>query len=127
MYGKVKIIDIFTNKTIKVYASAQIASRETGDSAPYILNQCKRKAGTKVPTKNYYYYRFVEDEPTPHNVIAVYNLDFEPVAEYFNIQTAIDATGVGRDSIYKQLKNKLPIKERKSPTSGLFFVHKEVK
>ncbi len=126
MYGKVKTIDIYTNKTIKVYTTAQIASRETGDSASYILNQCKRKAGTKVPTKNYYY-RFVNDEPTTHTIIAVYNLDFELVAEYFNIQTAIDATGVGRDSIYKQLKNKLPIKERKSPTSGLFFVHKEVK
>ncbi len=126
MYGKVKTIDIYTNKTIKVYASAQIASRKTGDSASYILNQCKRKAGTKVPTRNYYY-RFAEDEPTTHTIIAVYDLDFEPVAEYFNIQTAIDATGVMRDSIYKQLKNKLPIKERKSPTSGLFFVHKEVK
>lgn len=126
MYGKVKTIDIFTNKTIKVYASAQIASRETGDSAPYILNQCKRKAGTKVPTKNYYY-RFVEDEPTPHTIIAVLDLDFEPVAEYFNLQTAIDATSVGRCSIYKQLKNKLPIKERKAPTSGLYFMYKEVK
>lgn len=126
MYGKVKTIDIFTNKTIKVYGSAQLASRELGDSAPYILNQCNRKAGTQVPTRNYYY-RFVEDEPTPHTVIAVFDLDFEPVAEYFNIQKAIDATGVGRDSIYKQLKNKLPIKERKSPTSGLYFVKKEIK
>lgn len=125
MYGKVKTIDIRTNKTIKVYPYAQVASGETGDSVPYILNQCTRKAGTVVPTKEYYY-RFYEDEPTPHKVIAVYDLDFELIAEYINIKTAIEATSVGRDSIYKQLKNKLPIKERKSPTSGLFFVWKEV-
>ena len=125
MYGRVKKIAMCTNNILKEYASAQIASRDTGDTVPYILNQCTRKGGTDVPTKNYYY-RFVEDEPTPHRIVAVFDLDFEPVAEYINIKEAVKATGLNRSSVYLQLQNKLPLKERKSPSSGLFFKWKEV-
>lgn len=125
MYGKVKKIDFYTNKTIKEYQDAQRASMINGDSVPRILNQCRRRGGVQNPQQDYYY-RFVEDEPTPHSYIAVYDLDFNLVGKYFSIQDAEEKTGVMRYSIGKQLQNKLPLKERKSPTSGLYFIREEV-
>lgn len=120
MYGKVKKIDYYTNKTIKIYPSPAVAGMLNGDSASRIINQCKRKGGTQNARQNYYY-RWEEDEPTAHTVIDVFDLDFELIGTYINIQEACKATSVRRESIYKQLDNKLPLKERKSPSSGLFF------
>lgn len=125
MTKRVKKIDYCTNKTIKEYPNAQYASMDNGDSVPRILNQCSRRGGTQAPQQNYYY-RWADDEPTPHKIIEVYNLDFEKIGEYISIQEAYKATSIRRESIYKQLDNKLPLKERKSPTSGLFFKWREV-
>lgn len=126
MYGKVKKIDYYTNKTIKEYQDAQRASMLNGDSVPRILNQCTRKGGTRNPRQDYYY-RFVEDEPTPHKIVEVYDIDFELIRQYFSIQEACNETSVRRESIVKQLNNNLDLKERKSPSSGLYFKWKEVK
>lgn len=117
---RVNKIDMYTNKIIRTYPNAQFASEMTGDSAPYIINQCKRRGGTEIPRKEYYY-RYEGEVPTPHKVIEVYDLDFEKLCEYVSIKDAEFNTSVGRYSIMKQLQNKLPLKERKSPSSGLYF------
>lgn len=122
---QVKKIDMYTNKIIRTYPNASIASEVTGDSAPYIINQCKRRGGTEVP-RNEYYYRWLDDNPTPHKVIEIYDLDFEKLGEFVSIKDAERETSVGRYSIMKQLQNTLPLKERKSPSSGLYFVYREV-
>lgn len=122
---RVNKIDMYTNKIIRTYPNAQVASEVTGDSTPYIINQCKRRGGTEVPRKEYYY-RYDGDKPTPHKVIEIYDLGFEKICEYVSIKDAEFNTSVGRYSIMKQLQNKLPLKERKSPSSGLYFKWKEV-
>lgn len=123
---RVNKINMYTNEIIKTYPNSSIASELTGDSAPYIINQCKRCGGTEIPRQPYYY-RWEGDEPTPHKIIEIYDLDFEKLCEFINIKEAEENTSVGRYSIAKQLQNKLPLRERKSPSSGLFFVWKEVK
>lgn len=125
MTKRVKKIDYYTNKTIKTYPNAGVASMINGDSQSRILNQCKRKGGCQAPQQNYYY-RWEDDEPTPHKIIEIYNLDFEKIGEYISIQEACNDTSVRRESIYKQLENTLPLKERKSPSSGIFFKWREV-
>lgn len=122
---KVVKYDIYTNKIIRTYPNASIASEVTGDSAPYIINQCKRRGGTEIPRQPYYY-RWKGDEPTPHKIIEIYDLDFEKLGEFINIKEAEENTSVGRYSIAKQLQNKLPLRERKSPSSGIYFIYKEV-
>lgn len=122
---KVVKYDMYTNEVIRTYPNSAIASEVTGDSAPYIINQCKRRGGTKIPRQEYYY-RWEGDKPTPHKIIEVYDLDFEKICEYISIKESEFNTGVGRYSIGKQLQNKLPLRERKSPSSGLYFVWKEV-
>lgn len=122
---RVNKIDMYTNKIIRTYPNAQVASEMTGDSTPYVINQCKRRGGVEMPRKEYYY-RYEGDEPTPHKVIEVYDLDFEKLCEYVSIKDAEFNTSVGRYSIMKQLQNKLPLKERKSPSSGLFFKRRVV-
>lgn len=122
---RVNKINMYTNEIIKTYPNSSIASELTGDSAPYIINQCKRRGGTEIPRKEYYY-RWEGDTPTPHKIIEVYDLDFEKVTEYISIKEAEFDTSVGRFSIGKQLQNKLPLCERKSPSSGFYFVWKEV-
>jgi hypothetical protein len=126
MSKRVIKIDMYTNKIIRTYPNSSIASEVTGDTAPYIINQCKRRGGTEIPRQEYYY-RWEGDKPTPHRIIEVYDLDFEKICEYISIKEAEFNTGVGRYSIGKQLQNKLPLRERKSPSSGLYFVWKEVK
>ena len=125
MTRRVKTINYYTNETIKEYANAQYASMDTGDSVPLILNQCNRRGGTQAPQQNYYY-RWSDDTPAPHKIIQIYDLDFELIGEYISIQEAYKATSIRRESIYRQLDNKLPLKERKSPSSGLYFKWKEV-
>ena len=120
MTKRVKKINYYTNETIKEYANAQYASMDTGDSVPRILNQCNRRGGTQAPQQEYYY-RWSDDTPTPHKIVQIYDLDFELIGEYISIQEAYKATSIRRESIYKQLDNKLPLKERKSPSSGLYF------
>lgn len=122
---RVKKIDYYTNKTIKVYRDTATAGMLNGDSASRVINQCKRKGGCQAPQQNFYY-RYEDDEPTPHKIILCYDLDFELIDKFISIQEACEKTSVRRESIYKQLWNKLPLKERKSPTSGLYFVWKEV-
>lgn len=122
---KVVKYDICTNKIIRTYPNASIASEVTGDSAPYIINQCTRRGGTEIPRQPYYY-RWEGDEPTPHKIIEIYDLDFEKLGEFINIKEAEENTSVGRYSIAKQLQNKLPLRERKSPSSGIYFIYKEV-
>lgn len=126
MYGKVKKIDYYTNKTIKEYPDAQRASMINGDSVTMVLNQCIRKGGTQNARLEYYY-RFVDDEPTEHKIIEVYDLDFELIDKYISITEACKVTSVRRESIYKQLDNTLPLKDRKVPTSGLYFKWRIVK
>lgn len=122
MSKRVKKIDSYTNETIKEYPSAQVAGMLNGNSAPYVINQCKRKAmGFQE-----YYYRWADDEPTAHKIIEVYDLDFEKVAQYVSIKDAEAGTGVGRYSISKQLHNEKSMRNRRSPSSGLYFVWKEV-
>lgn len=125
MSKRVKKINMYTNEIIRTYPNSVIASEVTGDTAPYIINQCKRRGGTEVPRQEYYY-RWEGDKPTPHKIIEVYDLDFEKICEYISIKEAEFNTGVGRYSIGKQLQNKLPLRERKSPSSGLYFKWKEV-
>lgn len=122
---KVVKYDICTNTIIRTYPNASIASEVTGDSAPYIINQCKRRGGTEIPRQPYYY-RWEGDEPTPHKIIEIYDLDFEKLGEFINIKEAEKNTSVGRYSIAKQLQNKLPLRERKSPSSGIYFKWKDV-
>ena len=123
---RVNKINMYTNEIVKTYPNASIASELTGDSAPYIINQCKRRGGTEIP-RNEYFYRWEGDEPTPHKIIELYDLDFEKLREFVSIKDAEYYTSVGRYNIGKQLQNKLPLRERKSPSSGLYFVWKEVK
>lgn len=122
---QVKKIDMYTNKIIRTYPNTGVASQMTGDSAPYIINQCKRKSGTEIPRKEYYY-RWENDPPTPHKVIEIYDLDFEKLGEFVSIKDAERDTSVGRYSIMKQLQNTLQLRERKSPSSGIYFVYREV-
>lgn len=122
---RVNKINMYTNEIVKTYPNASIASELTGDSAPYIINQCKRRGGTEIPRQPYYY-RWEGDEPTPHKIIEIYDLDFEKLGEFINITEAEKNTSVGRYSIAKQLQNKLPLRERKSPSSGIYFKWKEV-
>ena len=122
---RVNKISMYSNEVIKTYPNSSVASELTGDSAPYIINQCKRRGGTEIPRKEYYY-RYEGDKPTPHKIIEIYDLDFEKLASFVNINDAEYYTGVGRFSIGKQLQNKLPLRERKSPSSGLYFKWKEV-
>lgn len=117
---RVTKINMYTNEIVKTYPNASITSELTGDSAPYIINQCKRRGGTEIP-RNEYYYRWEGDEPTPHKIIEIYDLDFEKLGEFINIKEAEENTSVGRYSIAKQLQNKLPLRERKSPSSGIYF------
>lgn len=123
---RVNKINMYTNEIVKTYPNASIASELTGDNAPYIINQCKRRGGTEIP-RNEYYYRWEGCEPTPHKIIEIYDLDLKKLGEFINIKEAEENTSVGRYSIMKQLQNTLPLRERKSPSSGLYFVWKEVK
>lgn len=123
---RVNKINMYTNEIIKTYPNSSIASELTGDSAPYIINQCKRRGGTEIPRKEYYY-RWEGCELSSHYVIDVYDLDFTKIGVYISIKQAEEMTGVGRYSIYKQLINKLDLKNRKSPTSGLYFVRRLIK
>lgn len=126
MYGKVKKIDYYTNKVIKEYRSPSVTAMLNGDSAPYVINQCKRRGGV-INARQEYYYRWADDnEPNPHYYIEIYNLDFELIGKYISIQKASEATSVRRESIVKQINNPLPMRKRKSPSSGLYFVKKEV-
>ena len=74
-----------------------------------------------------YYYRWLDDEPSPHKIIEVYDLDFELIAQYVSIKDAEEGTGVGRYSISKQLHNEKSMRNRKSPSSGLYFIWKVIK
>ena len=122
MSKRVKKINSYTNKVIKEYPDAQHAGMLNGDSTPYVINQCKRKAMSWQE----YYYRWVDDEPSSHKIIEVFDLDFEKVAQYVSIKDAEAGTGVGRYSISKQLHNEKSMRNRKSPSSGLYFIWKEV-
>lgn len=123
---EVNKISMYTNEIIKTYPNASVAGLLNGDSAPRVINQCERRGGTQLPQQGYYY-RYVGDSPTPHKIIEIFDVDFEKLGEFINITEAEHYTGVGRYSISKQLQNKLPLKERKAPTSGIFFKWKEVK
>lgn len=126
MSKRVKKIDSYTNEILKIYPNSGVASMLNGDSQSRVINQCKRRGGCELLQQEYYY-RYENDEPTPHRIIEVLNLDFEPIAQYISIKEAEIGTSVGRYSISKQLHNPLPIKERKSPSTGLYFTYKEVK
>ncbi len=122
---QVNKISMYTNEIIKTYTSASVAGMLNGDSAPRVINQCERKGGTQIPQQGYYY-RYVDDSPTPHKIVEIFDADFEKLGEFINIKEAEHYTGVGRYSIGKQLANPLPLKERKAPSSGIYFVWKDV-
>ncbi len=122
---QVNKISMYTNEIIKTYPNASVAGLLNGDSAPRVINQCERRGGTQLPQQGYYY-RYVDDKPTPHKIIEIFDLDFEKLGEFINITEAEHYTGVGRYSISKQLANPLPLNERKLPSSGIYFVWKDV-
>lgn len=122
-------IDMCTNNILNRFGTVEECAEKLGLTYDRVYQMCENKRGLKRPQLPYYL-RYEKDGTEPHRVFAVYDLDFELIDTYYNLDTVAKATGLTYQSCFKQVKNNRGIELRNraiEPTSGLYITEMEVK
>lgn len=120
--------DMLTNKIVNEFDDYSEAAKQLGLTKERVYFMCEKQRGIKrrqLP----YYLRYKSDPPEPHIVYDVYDLDFNLITTYWNIQTLSNETGICYSGCLSQLKNNRDkeLRDRCEPSSGLYIVEREVK
>lgn len=103
----VKMFDTFTNKLIREFGSASIASLETGISKGTILRQARYKRPVRKP----FYFRFIDDDDCILNqeLIGMFDYNTDKLLKtYINIGEAALSENIAESTISYQINNGKP-------------------